>query len=172
MASGATARKSAGDARGARIIGGRSAESLGRAEALGEATREVTEAGARRVGEAVVAVRQIETQSEEFRQIIAVIESIAFQINLLALNASVEAARAGEQAAGVEEINHSIAHLDTLSQENAATTERNASAAFALADKSREFDALLSTFRMAGRAPAPSPTAGRSGVARAMRMTG
>lgn len=56
--------------------------------------------GAQIVAEAVTAMQQIETSSQEINSIIAVIESISFQTNLLALNAGVEAARAGESGRG------------------------------------------------------------------------
>ena len=56
--------------------------------------------GAAIVSEAVTAMQQIESSSQEINSIIAVIESISFQTNLLALNAGVEAARAGESGRG------------------------------------------------------------------------
>ena len=46
------------------------------------------------------AMQAIETSSTKVRDIIGVIEGIAFQTNILALNAAVEAARAGEQGRG------------------------------------------------------------------------
>jgi aerotaxis receptor len=55
-------------------------------------------------GEAVhkvgVAMKAIDESSSKVREIIGVIEGIAFQTNILALNAAVEAARAGEQGRG------------------------------------------------------------------------
>jgi methyl-accepting chemotaxis protein len=52
------------------------------------------------VNSAIAAITAINKSSKKIKDIISVIDEIAFQTNLLALNAAVEAARAGEQGRG------------------------------------------------------------------------
>jgi methyl-accepting chemotaxis protein len=65
---------------------------------------EETVAGMRRIAEVVkqsaVTVRELGRSSDQIGEIIGVIDDIADQTNLLALNAAIEAARAGEQGRG------------------------------------------------------------------------
>lgn len=60
----------------------------------------VANKGSEAVHRVGVAMQAIDASSGKMRDIIAVIEGIAFQTNILALNAAVEAARAGEQGRG------------------------------------------------------------------------
>ena len=62
--------------------------------------RQVVEQGSGVMEQAVQSVEAIEHSASRMSEIIAVIDGIAFQTNILALNASVEAARAGEQGRG------------------------------------------------------------------------
>ena len=61
---------------------------------------EVVARGGQAVHKVGVAMQAIDDSSTKMRDIIGVIEGIAFQTNILALNAAVEAARAGEQGRG------------------------------------------------------------------------
>jgi len=56
--------------------------------------------GAKHMEDTAAAMQEIKQSSAEIAKIVSIIEGIAFQTTLLALNASVEAARAGEQGRG------------------------------------------------------------------------
>ena len=69
-------------------------------EGASDESRSVASKSGAAINEVGVAMEHIRSSSTRMREIIGVIESIAFQTNLLALNAAVEAARAGEQGRG------------------------------------------------------------------------
>ncbi|MGN6316101.1 methyl-accepting chemotaxis protein [Trinickia sp.] len=71
-----------------------------RANAAGHETAESAESAAREVQKTVEVMTQVRDHSRKIAEITSLIDGIAFQTNIIALNASVEAARAGQYGRG------------------------------------------------------------------------
>jgi methyl-accepting chemotaxis protein-2 (aspartate sensor receptor) len=101
-----TVRQNAGDAR--------------QANQLAVNTSMVAKEGGRMVGQVIERMDAIKASSGRIKDIIGVIDGIAFQTNILALNAAVEAARAGEQGRGFAVV---ASEVRNLAQRSAAAAK-------------------------------------------------
>ncbi len=127
------------------------AENARQASTLAENASAVAEAGGSVVGRVVATMGEIDESAKSIRDIIGVIEGIAFQTNILALNAAVEAARAGEDGRGFSVV---AGEVRTLAQRSAtaakeikaligASVERVANGAALAQDAGRTMDDVV-----------------------------
>ncbi len=96
-----------------------SADNAMEATKLAEGARDNAMKGGDVVKEAIKAMEDISSSSNQIKDIIEVIEGITFQTNLLSLNASVEAARAGEQGRGFAVVAGEVGKLASKSADAA-----------------------------------------------------
>ncbi len=100
----------------------RIAENSSNATEMSVAAREKLTEGIGRMSSLVDAMHAIESKADAISKIIKTIDDIAFQTNILALNASVEAARAGTAGSGFAVVAGEVRNLATKSAEAAKNT--------------------------------------------------
>lgn len=100
----------------------KNSENATAAKELSEEVNAEAEGGSAKMKELLAALEEINTASSNISNIIKVIDDIAFQTNILALNASVEAARAGIHGKGFAVVAEEVKNLANKSSQAAKGT--------------------------------------------------
>ncbi|WP_248308804.1 methyl-accepting chemotaxis protein, partial [Bosea thiooxidans] len=122
------------------------------AQRSGEAAKDISgliSSSNAEVGEGVKLVRQA---GDQLSRILAASQKVAATI------ADISAA-SGEQANGIDEMSQAVAHLDEMTQQNAALAEESAASANALTGRIGQLNELVAAFRTGREAAQAAPVA-------------
>lgn len=86
---------------------------------IAQKSKDVANKGSQDIRSLIESMHSVSASSKQMKEILGVIDDIAFQTNLLALNAAVEAARAGEQGRGFAVVADAVRELAQRSANSA-----------------------------------------------------
>ncbi len=120
-------------------------------------------------------VEKVEVGTEQVAQAGATMQEIVSGIQRVADIVGEIASASREQSLGLSQINQAVAHLDGVTQQNAALVEETSAASSALQEQARQLASLAGTFKLEGgsmpaahpvAAPAPAQAAGQRALLR------
>lgn len=123
------------------LVSQETADSINESEKASNAAQQskellnLTHAEIRKMGDAMA---EIEHSSSQIQGVVKAIEDIAFQTNILALNASVEAARAGEAGKGFAVVANEVRNLAAKSAESVKNTSNLINASLEAVKRGRD----------------------------------
>ena len=136
------------------------------AQRSGEAAKDISTLISSSNSEVMDGVKLVRRAGEQLDQIQAASRKVAATIQEIST-------AAGEQANGIEEMSQAVAHLDEMTQQNAALSEQSAASANALSDRIGQLNALVETFRtedgLTHNAPAPASSHSQASATRVTR---
>ncbi|WP_031549162.1 methyl-accepting chemotaxis protein [Oribacterium sp. FC2011] len=98
------------------------ADNAGNASTIALRTKEAIAASNEEMSKLTASMDSIEEASNKIQDVISIIDNIAFQTNILSLNAAIEAARAGQAGKGFAVVADEVGNLAKRSQEAAQST--------------------------------------------------
>ncbi|WP_248307687.1 methyl-accepting chemotaxis protein, partial [Bosea sp. FBZP-16] len=135
------------------------------AQRSGEAAKDISGLISSSNAEVEAGVKLVRRAGESLETILAASRKVTGTIQEIS-------AAAGEQANGIEEMSQAVAHLDEMTQANAALAEQSAASAGALSGRIGELNTLVASFRTgnaAHGAMAPAPAFAGPGTRPAAR---
>ena len=123
------------------------------AQRSGEAAKDISTLISSSNAEVEAGVKLVRRAGESLETILAASRKVTGTIQEIS-------AAAGEQANGIEEMSQAVAHLDEMTQANAALAEESAASASALSGRIGELNTLVASFRTGSAAAAPAMAGG------------